>query len=430
MVGAWQFTDLTPPDSPPEISCLVSYVFRSQGTQHFIYAAAKSPYGEGDWYTPSINELWADAQGWHHADLTAITGAPGGFPTAGYAFEAQGTQHLIYTVVDDPAAPEGQGTSIHELWWDITGWHHNNLSAAGAPPALAVTTAFALDATGTQHLVYVGSDSHLHEFWWDSGGWHHRNLSALTGAPTGGWFLNNAPPIAYRFDAQGTTHVVYCSGTDNHIYELWLDSSGWHLNDLTKAAGAPPADAFGGLAGYAFDAQNTQHVIYTGQLAGGGGDGSLHELWWDVTGWHYNNLTTAVGAPKNYYGSTGLTGYASDMQYTQHVAYVGSDLHLHEFWWDTSGWHHTDLTVLTGAPDAPNWDFSPRGYAFDAQDSQHITYIGRVRQPGSQPWGGGGRIYDFAKDTRPVVLAPPPHPPLPPYPPWRIPPPPTRIRRP
>ena len=49
----------------------------------------------------------------------------------------------------------------------------------------------------------------------------------------------------------------------------------WHLHDLTVATGAPQASFR--PAGYVFDAQGTQHVVY------GGGDSHFHELWWDTT---------------------------------------------------------------------------------------------------------------------------------------------------
>ena len=48
----------------------------------------------------------------------------------------------------------------------------------------------------------------------------------------------------------------------------------WHLHDLTVATGAPQASFR--PAGYVFDAQGTQHVIYTGEYP----DLHVYELWW------------------------------------------------------------------------------------------------------------------------------------------------------
>ena len=80
-------------------------------------------------------------------------------------------------------------------------------------------------------------------------------------------------PAGYMFDAQGTQHVVY-RGSGSHVHELWWNSSGWHQNDLTNAAGGAPAAA-SDPAGYMFNAQNTQHVVYRGS------DNHIHELWWN-----------------------------------------------------------------------------------------------------------------------------------------------------
>ena len=213
--------------------------------------------------------------GWHHHDLTAAIGAPqAGSNAAGYVFDAQSTQHVIYL-----GALIGSDTHAHvqELWWDTHGWHHHDLSAAtGAPDAEVGPACYVFNAQGTQHVVYVdlSLEAHVHELWWDTNGWHHHDLSAATGAPSAGY----APLSGYVFDAQGTQHVIYLGSADLHIHELWWDTHGWHHHDLTVATGAPtPAPTVGsGPAGYVFDAQGTQHVVYIGEYP----DLHVYELWW------------------------------------------------------------------------------------------------------------------------------------------------------
>jgi hypothetical protein len=142
-----------------------------------------------------------------------------------------------------------------------------------------------------------GTDGHIVELWWDSNGWHYNehynDLTARTGAP-----LAVGPPTGYVFDAQGTQHVIYRAAhgqqRDRYIVELWWDSNGWHYNDLNTAAGGAPlaiGRTVGQPTGYVFDAQGTQHVVYLGL------DGHIVELWWESNGWHYNDLTAAIGAP-------------------------------------------------------------------------------------------------------------------------------------
>ena len=287
-----------------------AYVFDAQGTQHVVYVGVDS----------DVHELWWDPNGWHHADLTAITGAPGpaNAVPVGYVFAAQGTQHVVYVGVD---------SDVHELWWDPNGWHHADVTVAagGAPPAASDPyinlAGYVFEAQGTQHVLYRGTDNHVHELWWDPNGWHHADLTAATGAPGPA----DAVPVGYVFEAQGTQHVVYV-GVDSDVHELWWDPNGWHHADLTAATGAPgPADAV--PVGYVFEAQGTQHVVYVGV------DSDIHELWWDTNGWHHNDLTAATGAPPAASDpDINLAGYVFEDQGTQHVIYRGADNHVHELW--------------------------------------------------------------------------------------------------
>ena len=307
-----------------------------------------------------IEELWWDNSGWHHNDLTAAASAP--LPAvdqgiAAYAFEDQGTQHVIYL---------GQDLHVEELWWDNDGWHRNDLTAAAGSPLPAVDqsmSAYAFEDQGSQHVVYLGQDLHVEELWWNSSGWHHNDLTAAAGAPLP---AVDQSMSAYAFEDQGTRHVIYV-GQDLHVEELWWDNSGWHHNDLTAAASAPLPAVDQGIAAYAFEDQGTQHVIYLGQ------DLHVEELWWDNDGWHHNDLTAAAGAPLPAVDQS-MSAYAFEDQGTQHVIYLGQDSHIRELWWDNNGWHHNDLTIAASAP-LP--DVIVSAYAFEEQGTQHVIYLGQ-----------------------------------------------------
>jgi hypothetical protein len=96
--------------------------------------------------------------------------------------------------------------------------------------------------------------------------WHHNDLTAATGAPGAA-----GDPAGYTWDVDSTQHVVYRSGA--HIHELWYDGA-WHRNDLTVATCAP--GAAGDPDGYTWAVDRTQHVVYRG------GDGHIHELWFNA----------------------------------------------------------------------------------------------------------------------------------------------------
>jgi len=343
--SGWHHNDLSnAAGAPAAVGEPAGYMFDAQGTQHVVYRGSDN----------HMHELWWNNSGWHHNDLTnAAGGAPpvAGKPS-GYMFAAQGTQHVVY---------RGTDNRIHELWWNSSGWHHNDLTnAAGAPAAAGDPAGYMFAAQGTQHVVYRGSDNHIHELWWNGSGWHHNDLTnAAGGAPAAA-----GDPAGYMFDAQGTQHVVY-RGTDNHIHELWWNSAGWHHNDLTNAAGGAPAAA-GDPAGYMFAAQGTQHVVYRGS------GNHVHELWWNSAGWHHNDLTNAAGGAPAAAGDP--AGYMFAAQGTQHVVYRGTDSRIHELWWSSSGWHHNDLTAAAGG--APAAASDPAGYMFNAQNTQHVVYRG------------------------------------------------------
>jgi hypothetical protein len=362
-MGSWHLHDLTAATGAPQASFRpAGYVFDAQGTQHVVYGGADG----------HVHELRWDTHGWHHHDLTAAIGAPlAGSNAAGYVFDAQDTQHVVY--LGALIAPNTH-THVQELWRDINGWHHHDLSAStGAPDANGGTgppAGYVFNAQDTQHVVYVSAlDTHAHvqELWRDINGWHLHDLSAATGAPDA-----EVGPTGYMFDAQDTQHIVYVDlSIEAHVQELWRDINGWHLHDLSAATGAPPA-GYAPLSGYVFDAQGTQHVVYLGT------DLHIHELRWDTHGWHHHDLTAATGAPTpaQTVGS-GPAGYVFDAQGTQHVVYTAGDSHVHELWRDINGWHHHDLSAATGAPPANSNQFTgPAGYVFDAQGTQHVIYIG------------------------------------------------------
>lgn len=201
-------------------------------------------------------------------------------------------------------------------------------------------------------------------------------------------------PDGYMFNAQGTQHVIY-RGNDEHIYELWRDITGWNYGDLTGSSAAP--NAAGNPHGYMFNAQGTQHINYRGA------DNHIFELWWDGN-WHSGDLTVASSAPA---ASGDPHGYMFDAQGTQHVIYRGTDNHVHELWWDVNGWHSGDLTVATGSPVTAG---DPRGYVFDAQGTQHVIYRGQNDHVYELWWDANGWHYgDLTAATGAPIAVSDPH---------------------
>jgi hypothetical protein len=86
---------------------------------------------------------------------------------------------------------------------------------------------------GINSVVYRDPSNQIYELYLDTSGWHSANLSWLAGAPSAA----GAPFGFVRSD--GVNAVVY-RGVDSHIYELHL-STAWTVVDLSARTGAPPA---------------------------------------------------------------------------------------------------------------------------------------------------------------------------------------------
>ena len=233
-------------DIPQVVGRPAGYVNDATGTQHVVYR------GDADFNV--INEVRWDGTGLHYTNLNlAAGGTPAGVATgsgdpAAYVFRAQGTEHVVYRGFDN---------HVHELRKDASGWHHGDLTTmTGAPAAAGDPAGYVFEAQGTQHVMYRAANGHVHELWWDAtNGWGSGDLTAVTGAPTAA-----GDPAAYVFDAEGSQHVIYRAG-NGHLYELWWTAAqGWNQGDLTAAAGSPPAA--GDPGAYEFRAEGTQHVIY------------------------------------------------------------------------------------------------------------------------------------------------------------------------
>lgn len=269
---------------------------------------------------------------------------------------------------------------VVELYRDSNGWGKTNLSinAHETDPAVDGPSGFSM--AGLQQVFFRGNDQHVQELWWDVAGWHPRDLTIKTGGP-----ISLGPPSSYGFAGQSTQHVVFVAPGNQlgsgPVHEFWRDPAGnWNDGgDLTVITGAP-VPALGIPSGYAFEAEFTQHVYYRGT------DGNIHELRWATAtnGWHYwGKPTQLAGAPL---ASGDPFGYVFDAQNTEHVVYLGVDGHIHELWRISGGaWNDNDLTLRTGAP-LPFTD--PIGFIHDYFGAtQNVAYTSTDHHVVDLTWG-------------------------------------------
>ncbi|SCX11552.1 hypothetical protein [Mycolicibacterium fluoranthenivorans] len=362
--GVWQSDDVSASTGAPPASgaALTGYAFEAQGTQHIVYVGAQDRH---------LLELWWNVNGWHFADLTvAARGVPVADQSAvyGYAFDGQMTEHIVFVGVDG---------HLHETWSDAGQWHSGDLTLATGtvPPALGPgnISGYVAAASGSQHVVFVGVDGHIYELAYGQTGWYAADLTDITKSPSP---APRGELRAYAFESEGTRHVVF-AGVDGRLHELWSGGAGWQSSDLSSATNTPsPTSSAGNLAAYTTAATRTQHIVFTTV------DGRLLELWSGRTaGWHVTDLSSVAPALP----ARRLSGYAFDRQGTQHIVYVGADGRLYELWW-TDGWHAGNLTAATGDP--PCGPDVIAGYTFEAQQTQHVVCIGVADAHIHELWWG------------------------------------------
>lgn len=249
-----------------------------------------------------------------HDDLTGAIGAPAaaGDP-AGWFSTHDGFHHVVY----------GSGNGhLHELWWQGQGGvGHGDLTAAANAVAAAGDPWPWYDAGRATNIVaFRGKDSRIRSLYWGpDGAVGQDDLSGTAGTPSA-----KGDPMAWYTSSEDAHRVTY-RGTNDHVYELlWIGVAPVLGRDLTALSGAPnaAADPSGGYNA----ADNTQHVFFRSS------DGHLHELWWFVGDpvVHRGDLTAAFGAPA---AVDRPTYWATPTAPHHHLAYRGTDNHLHELLW-------------------------------------------------------------------------------------------------
>lgn len=202
----------------------------------------------------------------------------------------------------------------------------------------------------------------------------HQNLTQVTST-------ENYPPTAgsslagWAWQGQGSQHVVYVD-TRNHVRELYITpGSNWNTNDLSARVGYTDVDSprrNSPLAGNAFEIQGTQHVFYIAR------DNTIRELYYTLEqGWRGDNLSLRTGAPP-VAADTPLVAYVCEFESTQHVIYIADNGDVQELWWSgRTGWMagQPDLTQTTGAP-LPAANSALAGYSSEYERSEHVIYVG------------------------------------------------------
>jgi hypothetical protein len=323
--SSWKAGDLFNPGAATTLDAAgrpAAYV-RTDGINSVVYRAVDN----------HIHEISLRPGGaWQSADLVALTGATAaaGEPAAYRRFD--NVSSVVYRGVD---------SHIHELYLTPggTAWQSGDLFPGTSAPFAAGDPSVCVLFDGTSSVVYRGMDNHIHQLYLKPGSatWQTTDLSSQAAAqPAGG------DPVSYvRFE--GTNSVIY-RGSDNHLYELYLNGgTTWKAGDLTAQTGAPLAKE--NPAAYVrFDGVNS--VVYRAT------DDRIHELYLTPqrSAWQTGDLFAYTQAPSAWGPPTAYRRFDN----VDSVVYLGSDTHVHELYLSpgSNSWQAGDLSALGGAPSA------------------------------------------------------------------------------
>jgi hypothetical protein len=382
--GAWVVHDVLLASGAP-VPASGSHDWIRDGLTAYAVAPTQTQYVVYLGWEGHVHELSRSGGGlWRHTDLTFSSGAPASAapnlarPTA-YVSAAQGTRHVVYC---------GDGGHVHELYCDAAGWHHQDLSAAAGAPSSALAeddapACFANDADGTQHVAYLGRSTELHEVWRDGAGWHYANLTRQVFCP-----LATGSPVAH--EDLGATKRVTFRGRGGHVDRLTTSGPQWTHLDLSRVASAPvPVLRGSSPAEYFVDPivgvpATLEGVAFVGE------DLRVHLLRRTRTAWSHLDLTRLTAAPEPRGSSPTAYVLLSALSVSEHVVYIGADQHLHSLEGDQRGWRHVDLTKASGAPPSAAPAGSPAsGYVVPLQSTHHVVYAGQDRHVHQLSCSGG-----------------------------------------
>jgi RHS repeat-associated protein len=222
----------------------------------------------------------------------------------------------------------------------------NSLSSGGGNPPLAASnsplTSF-VDGNGNSHAFYLSSNQHVwHLFWNNSGGWQNQDLTVNTGAP----LAAAASSMTSLADSSGVQRVYYLD-SNQHLHEMNCCGAGWSDNDMTAYLGTSAATSGSALASTGSGQGSTVHVYYQG------GNQHLYHMYLSSSGvWNSQDVTavtstwscscSVVNAPA---AGSALTSVV-DSGGVVRVYFLDSHQHLNETYNTGSGWYNTDMTVF------------------------------------------------------------------------------------
>jgi hypothetical protein len=336
--------------APPSTNGVASYFETNDDTRHAVYLEG-TPTDAASGTTGAVVELYSGPDTvWHWKYLNHPSGQErAASAPAGYWFDAEGTEHVVYTSLD---------SHLRELY-HTDDWYANDLSDGDIASNSVVGFPHGW-AGSRQYIVFRGDDSRVRLGQRVPTGNDVRWETIRLGDLGGPFPAGDADPRGAGRMNDDQQIVVY-RAADGSLHQYSGKNAKWTYHGPILPSGAPLAasDPFPFVDAGAG----------TFQLAYVATDRTVHILSGDGTSPYAH--TTDAAWPHAYSGTIGYTYDSNPKQpiATEHVVYVDDTSTLHELWKADGGWQHNALPT----PLKPDAFWLPTGYA-DPAIGQIVHY--------------------------------------------------------
>lgn len=219
---------------------------------------------------------------------------------------------------------------------------------------------------GRDNNNYYDSRLLVDQYTFNGTNWSLTDVGGNAGVPPASL---GAPIVSYNNTIYGATEAFYLT-TDaqgnQDVEQLW--GAGWSPTNLTHIGNAQPAAVGSGMSGFIDLSADLDNVFYQGT------DQHVHVLTWSPNK-SWGEDTSIAGQQVAAWGSA-LSGHLTG--FTEEIFYLTPNQHVYELWrWSKNfdGWHHDDVTALSGSinaePSSPLVGFYDSHAGVDA-----VFYIG------------------------------------------------------
>jgi len=312
-----------------------------------------------------------------------------------------GNNQFEYNQISRGFANSHSGTDCVFNNWDqfsvaLSNFANTQGTPCSLPPQPGVITSQVDPIAGQVEVYFSGFDGDVRTLTWtSSSSWSPNSVDVSYPGGVGG--LIQGGSIANMIDTVQNRVEVNLIGIDGHIYQLnWTAATGWFGIDLTAITSPPDpnpptqAASVGGLTNMMDTIVGQPEVYYVGT------DSHIHQFYFAGTPtptWHTFDVSGNTGG-SNVMANSSLASLSDTLVNSPEVYYVGVDQHIHQLSYNTStGWHNFDLSSMAGAPAAASGGLT--ALVDTATGTLEAYYIGVDYHVHQLQWGGSSGWHTF-----------------------------------